>query len=120
MSNALEVGDVVLVSLPSHQPKGHEQEGRRPAIVVGIPTGVVRYPIILVAPLTTQIGEWVQKNANLYPQLAAGVGGLSQNSVVLLDQIRAVDAERVVSYLGSLTVGQYQPIVEGLQTIFRI
>lgn len=119
MSDSLEHGDVVVVTLPSHQPKGHEQEGKRPAIVLGIPDGEVRYPVILIAPLTTQVGDWVHKNPGLYPQLAAGSDGLSQKSVVLLDQIRAVDVQRVTAYLGTLTDEQYQPLVEGLKRIFR-
>lgn len=120
MSDSLEHGDVVLVRLPSHEPKGHEQEGRRPAIVLGIPNGEVRYPVVLIAPLTTQVGDWVHKNPRIYPQLATGAGGLSQKSVVLLDQIRAVDVQRVTAYLGTLTDEQYQLLVEGLKRIFRI
>jgi mRNA interferase MazF len=109
-----------LVLLPSHQPQGREQEGKRPAIVVGIPQGKVRYPVILIAPLTTQMGDWVQKNSVLYPRLEAGVGNLSQPSIALLDQIRAIDVQRVVAYFGSLTTEQYRPILEGLRQILGI
>lgn len=49
-------GDVLLIALPSHDPKGHEQEGLRPAIVVGIPRGPVRYPVVIVVPLTSKSG----------------------------------------------------------------
>jgi mRNA interferase MazF len=91
LAETLAPGDIVLVTLPSNQPRGREQEGRRPALVVGIPKGQVRYPMLFVAPLTTQKGEWVQRNSTLYPTLANGTGGLSQDSVVLLDQIRAID-----------------------------
>jgi mRNA interferase MazF len=45
-------GDVLVVALPSHEPKGHEQEGYRPAIVVGVPKGEVRYPVVIAIPLT--------------------------------------------------------------------
>jgi mRNA interferase MazF len=34
-------GDVLLITLPSHDPRGHEQEGSRPAIVAGVPKGEV-------------------------------------------------------------------------------
>jgi len=57
----LKCGDVVFVNLPSHNPKGHEQEGKRPAVVVGVPLGDVRYPVVVVVPLTTQFGVWVKK-----------------------------------------------------------
>ncbi|NEP19332.1 MAG: type II toxin-antitoxin system PemK/MazF family toxin, partial [Leptolyngbya sp. SIO4C1] len=62
----------------------HEQQGIRPAVVVGIPL------------------------------LPAGVGNLTQTSVVLLDQIRAVDARRIVRYIGSLSEKDYQSIAAGL------
>ena len=41
-SQPLKCGDVVFVNLPSHNPKGHEQEGRRPAVIVGVPLENVR------------------------------------------------------------------------------
>ena len=119
LSSNLKGGDVVLVTFPSHQPKGHEQEGKRPAIVMGIPSGVVRYPVVLVAPLTTQTGEWVEKNPAIYPQLVAGIGGLSQNSVVLLDQPRAVDVQRVTIYFGTFPAEHYQLLLQGVKTIFE-
>jgi mRNA-degrading endonuclease toxin of MazEF toxin-antitoxin module len=50
---AITPGDIVLIALPSHDPSGHEQEGVRPAIVVGVPQGLVRYPVVVAVPLTT-------------------------------------------------------------------
>jgi mRNA interferase MazF len=102
LAETLAPGDIVLIALPSNQPRGREQEGTRPAVVVGIPDGQMRYPMLFVAPLTTKKGEWVKSNLMLYPILATGIGGLTQSSVVLLDQIRAVDARRVMAYMGSL------------------
>lgn len=81
----------------------HEQQGIRPAIVVGIPPGETRYLLVFVAPLTTQMGKWVELNSTIYPVLPSGTGNLTQTSVVLLDQIRAVDAQRIVRYIGSLS-----------------
>lgn len=116
----LSPGDIILVALPSNQPRGREQEGTRPAVVVGIPEGEMRFPMLVVAPLTTQKGDWVEANLMLYPILAPGIGGLTQESVVLLDQIRAVDARRMMAYIGSLTPKYYQPILAGIKPIFRI
>lgn len=120
MVDTLAPGDIILVALPDQQPKGREQEGKRPALVVGIPPGKVRYLLVLIAPLTTQVGEWAKRNPAIYPKLAAGSGGLPQDSVVLLDQIRAIDARRMIAYLGTLTSEEYAPILAGLQQIFRI
>ncbi|MDS3861705.1 type II toxin-antitoxin system PemK/MazF family toxin [Thermosynechococcaceae cyanobacterium BACA0444] len=120
MIKFLSYGDIVLVALPSNQPQGHEQEGKKPAIIVGIPKGVTRYPLILLAPLTSKIGKWALENPLMYPKLSPRVDALPQESVVLLDQIRAVDVKRVISYLGSLTSNEYELIQNGLSKIFNI
>lgn len=114
----LECGDVVIVALPTHTPRGREQQGTRPAVVVGVPWGEVRYPMLIIAPLTTQTGSWALNNPSLYPSLEVGTGGLTKFSIVLLDQVRALDVSRVLAYLGTLTPQQYAPILQGLM-LFR-
>jgi len=116
--NIIEPGDVILISLPTHNPKGHEQEGIRPAIVVGVPKGAVRYPVIIVVPLTTWSGSWTRKNPSLYPFILQGTAGITRDSIALLDQVRAVDVQRVQYYLGSLEKEQFNPIKRNLLRIF--
>ena len=115
-------GDILIISLPTHAPHGHEQEGKRPAIVVGIleRAGTPRYPAVLVAPLTTQEGSWARNAPLLYPRLQAGAGGLPRPSLVLLDQLRSLDAQRVSGYLGSLTHAEFEPIRAGILRIFDL
>lgn len=117
-NEALKPGDVVLIDLPLHDPKGHEQEGKRPAIVVGIPQGLLRYPVVIAVPLTTQGGPWAKKNPNLYRHLLAGSGGIPQASIALLDQVRALDVRRVNAYLGSLEPEIFMPIHNNLLQLF--
>ena len=119
-SQPLKCGDVVFVNLPSHNPKGHEQEGRRPAVIVGVPLENVRYPVVVVVPLTTQFGGWVDRNSALYPIIQAGTAGLPQKSVALCDQIRAVDIQRVIGYLGSLSVDEYLLIIDGVRRVLDL
>ena len=119
-SQLLKYGDVVFVNLPSHNPKGHEQEGKRPAVIVGLPLGDVRYPVVVVVPLTTQFGSWVKKNPSLYPIIQSGTAGLPQKSVALCDQIRAVDIQRVIGYFGSLNVNEYLPIIDGIRRVLNL
>lgn len=78
----------------------------------------MRYPVAVVVPLTTQFGDWTRKNPALYPIIQAGTAGLPQKSVVLCDQIRAVDIQRVIGYLGSLSIAEYLPII-GSKASFR-
>lgn len=107
-------GDVLMVSLPSPRPKGHEQEGVRPVIVVGVPPGALRFPVVVIVPLASQVGHWARRNAGIYPIVAAGTAGLSTVSVALLDQIRCVDVERVTEYIGSLSADEYRYVEDGL------
>lgn len=118
LARDLQRGDVVLVALPENRPQGREQQGLRPAIVVGIPPGETRYLVVVVVPVTTQSGDWVELNPAMYPKLDAGMGGLTQDSIVLLDQVRAVDARRIVRYLGTVETEAYGAIASGLGQMF--
>ena len=120
-TRTLKIGDIVTARFPEQKPQGREQEGYRPAIVVGFPNllGTLRFPVILVVPMTTYRNQsWVDNSPNLYPVFAAGIAGLKSPSIALLDQIRAIDARRIVNYRGSLTAEQYQIIENGLKKVF--
>ncbi len=114
----LQFGDIITARFPQQNPQGREQEGYRPCIVVGFPNrlGIPRFDLIIVIPLTTDKEQaWASTSPSLYPKLAAGLGGLSSLSIVLLDQIRVLDARRIMAYRGSLTSEQCEPIITGLK-----
>lgn len=116
------VGDVVLAVFPQHIPPGHEQEGPRPAVVVGLPDalGLVRFPLIVIVPLTRDQGQpWAARNPLVYPRLPAGTSGISVASLALLDQVRAVTVWRITRHLGTLSPSVYRPIQDGLHRIFE-
>ncbi len=119
LPNFLQVRAVVLVNFPAQIPPGREQENTRPAVIVALPnvTGITRFSLVIVVPLTTQQGDWATRNSTLYPQLQAGMGNIRYDSTVLLDQIRAVDIKRVLGYRGDLTAEEYQPIANGLKAM---
>ena len=104
------------MELPQHRPPGHEQQGLRPVIVIGLPNklGAPRYPTILVVPLTTQTGNWAARSPDLYPQIPAGTAGLARQSVVLLDHLRAIDLRRIRGFIGSLNSQVFNPIRKNL------
>ncbi len=119
---SLQFGDIVTAIFPEQMPKGREQQGYRPAIVVAIPDllDIPRFPLIVVIPLTTDQGQkWAIVSSNLYPRFSAGVAGLRSSSIALLDQVRALDISRVTAYRGSLSPREYQPILYGLQRMFN-
>ncbi|MBX6377719.1 MAG: type II toxin-antitoxin system PemK/MazF family toxin [Clostridia bacterium] len=118
--NRLEPGDVLLVHLPGHVPLGHEQEGARPAVVLGVPPEPVRFGVIIVAPATTSAGRWARRNPLIYPSLPAGAGGLPRPSIVLLDQVRALDLRRTVEYLGTLAPAELEMLRRGLRALLHL
>ena len=115
---SLEFGDVVTANFPKHTPKGHEQEGYRPAIVVGFPQqlGIPRFSSVILIPITTDRGqEWATNSPDLYPRFPTGTAGLRQPSIALLEQIRFLDLIGIMEYWGRLTPEEYQPIFQGIQ-----
>ncbi len=117
VAKPLSPGDIVIIQMPQHLPRGTEQEGLRPALIVGIPQilGAPRFPLILVVPLTTDRQQtWSQHSPELYPKLPKGTAGLTADSIVLLDQLRAVSIDRITSYLGTLPPDIYAPIRQAI------
>jgi len=123
VTTALTFGAVFVADFPEHDPSGHEQEGPRPAVLVGLPTyaGRPRFPVLMLAPVTTfREQAWVTAAPDLYPVLRAGAGGLRVDSVVLVDQTRALDASRVSRYLGALTEQEYAPVRAAVRLTFGL
>ena len=115
---ALALGDLIAASIPKRVPQGHEQEGPRPAIVVGLPDrlGPGRFPVVVVVPFTSYRGQpWVDAAPGRYPRFDAGVAGLRSPSAVLLDQLLAADLQRVRTRRGRLTAEQYEAVRIGLE-----
>jgi len=79
---------------------GAEIQKTRPAVVIQNDIANRRSPITIVAAITSQFDE------PIYPTEAfirAPDGGLRVDSVVLLNQIRSVDRDRLVRRLGVLS-----------------
>ena len=90
-------GEVYLVGLDPTV--GAEIRKTRPAVVVQNTPANRRSPITIVAAVTSQFEE------PLYPTevlVRAPEGGLTGDSVALLNQIRSVDKGRLVRRLGGL------------------
>jgi mRNA interferase MazF len=91
-------GEVYLVSLDPTL--GAEIRKTRPGLVLQSDIANRSSPITIVAAITSQFGE------PLYPTevlILAREGGLATDSVVLLNQIRSIDKQRLVRRLGKLT-----------------
>ena len=77
---------------------GAEIKKLRPCVIIQNDVGNQYSPITIIGPITS--GE-----ESLYPvevEIKASEGGLKNNSLILLNQIRAIDKRRLVKYLGRL------------------
>ena len=87
---------------------GSEQGGVRPVLVVQNDVGNKYSPTIIVAAVTSQTSK---AKLPTHVELTASQGGLSKNSVVLLEQLRTIDKQRLKERIGSLSDSQ-MPIVD--------
>ena len=78
---------------------GHEQGGRRPVLIIQNDVGNRFSPTTIIAPLTSSISP------RAYPtevRVKAGVDGLTKDSAIMLNQIKAIDKSRLDSLIGRL------------------
>lgn len=90
-------GDIVLVGLDPTV--GSEQGKTIPALIIQNDIGNEFSPITIVAPITSKIySKEFPTNVEISPKES----GLKERSTILLNQIRAIDKQRIVKILGHL------------------
>jgi len=115
----LKTGAVVSVALPTRDPQGREMEGLHPALVLAIISA--RLDLAWIAPITTDRGyAWIAARPDLYHRLSAGTGGLAHDSVLLLDQIQAVDITRLRRSFGVIPPVLLEAVRKALATLLRL
>lgn len=103
-----ERGDVVWVSLDPQA--GHEQAGRRPALVVSPRAYNGKAGLALLCPITSQVKG--------YPFEVALPAGLEVGGVVLADQVKSLDwRARRAERAGRLPAGAVTEVLEKLKTL---
>jgi mRNA interferase MazF len=80
---------------------GHEQGRPRPCVVVQNDVGNRFSSMTIVVPLTD--ATHIRKPSAIYVLVKKGDGGLRKDSILLGDQIRAVDLVRVRRVIGVLS-----------------
>lgn len=91
---------------------GAEIKKTRPALILQNDISNQYSPITVVAAVTSQFKE------PLYPTevfIKAPEGGLKINSVVLLNQIRSIDKQRLIKRLGNLELETLEKVDEAIQ-----
>jgi mRNA interferase MazF len=109
-------GELYLVRLDPTE--GSEQAGTRPAVIVSR-DAINRYsPVIVICPLTD-----AARVPKLYPsdvKIEAPDGGLTNDSVVLTLQVRAIAKARLVKRLGKLRPDTMHQIEQALKITLNL
>ncbi len=94
----MKVGDIYWVEFPAAN--GHEQTGRRPAIVLQDESVTGSLPVVLVVPLTANLKAERFVGALRIP--SSTENGLTQDSIAMVFQLRAIDRQRLQTQIGRI------------------
>ena len=109
--------DVVRVHLPKPQgTPGREQFGPRPAIVVQADSA--NLSTVIIVPLTTKLsGLHFDGSFLVDPDTR---NGLSEQSVVLTHQVRAIYKSRIISVIGKLSTEDFEKLETELRGLLGL
>lgn len=96
---------------------GSEQGGIRPVLIVQNDMGNKYSPTVIAAAITSQ------KDKTKLPthiSVSSQTCGLSKDSIVLLEQIRTIDKQRLKEHMGHLDTGSMNKIDEALSISFGL
>lgn len=108
-------GDVVLCDL--NPVVRTEQAGIRPVVVLQTDRANAASSHTIIAPLTSKIRSALLPSHVVIP---AGAGGLQQESVLLCEQIRVIDKQRLLKTWGHLDADYMMKIAEALRAILEL
>jgi len=96
---------------------GSEQGGVRPVLIVQNDVGNKFSPTVIAAAITSQRDK---TNLPTHIRVDADGCGLSRNSIVLLEQVRTIDKQRLREKMGSLGDGEMNKINRALFVSFGL
>lgn len=102
-------GDIFTADL--NPVRGSEQGKVRPVVIIQNDIGNQYSPIVIVAAITS--GERAKFDINI--EVKSPEGGLSKNSIILLNQIRSVDKSRLGKYWGRLSPSTMKKVDEAIK-----
>ena len=108
-------GDIYYADLG--QGVGSEQRGYRQVLILQNNTGNASSQTVIVASIASKVGA----NAKLPTHHYIGLkGGLEAPSVVMLEQIRTIDKQRLDSYVGYLDYNEMQEVNKSLKVSLNL
>ena len=91
---------------------GSEQGGLRPVLIIQNDVGNRNAPTTIVAPITSKLGKTTLPT---HINLKTNEGGLKTESIVLLEQIRVIDKQRLRCKMGQLGLDKMESIDNGIK-----
>lgn len=89
---------------------GSEQGGIRPVLVIQNDIGNKHSPTVIVAAITSKAMKNILPTQHILPTQ----NGLDRESIVLLEQIRTIDKQRLKEYVGALGQGDMLAVDKAL------
>ncbi len=96
---------------------GSEQGGMRPVLIVQNDTGNRHSPTVIAAAITSQMGK---AKLPTHIELTARGCGLNRDSIILLEQIRTIDKQRLKSCMGEIPPEVLHEVDQALQISFGL
>lgn len=90
---------------------GSEQGGVRPVLVLQNDIGNKYSPTVIVAAITSKL---FKAKLPTHINLDSKEYGLSKDSVILLEQVRTIDKQRLKEFIGKLTDSKMQEVNNAL------
>jgi mRNA interferase MazF len=109
-------GDVFMTRLDPRE--GSEQAGQRPVVVMSRDSINEHSSVVVVVPVTDRANK-----KTIYPShviLRVGEAGLTKESVVLGEQVRAISTTRLIRYMGHLLGPSVDQIASALRIVLDL
>ena len=95
---------------------GSEQGGLRPVLIIQNDVGNRYSPTVIAAAITSQ-----QEKSHLPTHIKINAGcGLAKDSIVLLEQVRTIDKQRLKEKMGVLDVSSMDKVDRALSVSFGL
>ncbi len=109
----MKVGDIHWIELP--RANGHEQQGRRPAVILQDDGYAANLPTVIVIPLSS--AKNALRFAGTTVVRAEASSGLRTDSIALVFQCRAIDRIRIGERVGTVTGEELASIITELRKL---
>ena len=104
-------GDIFYAALDEN-PIGSEQTGIRPVVILQNNIGNIYSPTVIIAPITSKVKVKAKLPTHIF--IKGDAKRLPKNSLILLEQIRVIDKERLRYYIGTLNSKEMQEVDKGI------